>query len=221
MKDSTGADIGLDLGEFHSNSAQDKGEVTLRKLMEMYPRKLNVEQNEGLYVYHFKIPGWALKLALKLAVQFGYEPALSGIEFTTFQINEEQYQFEKESLGDSWKAKALTKDRLTAGSILINGKPLKLFKKYRVAAPEFVVRGAYAISFLTRLVMRNGKPTNSTIWDASEQYLAKIKTIKADPSFKTEVSEDGEYPYAKELLDDVLETLQKSPELLKDSEGEL
>ena len=221
MKDSTGADIGLDLGEFHSNSAQAKGEVTLRKLMEMYPRKLNAEQNEGLYVYHFKIPGWALQLALKIAVQFGYEPALSGVEFKTFQINDEEYLVEKDSLGASWKAKALTKIRLNASSILINGKPLKLFKKYRVAAPEFVVRGAYAISFLTRLVMRNGKPTSTTIWDASEKYLSKIKTIKADPSLKTEVSDVGEYPYAKELLDDVLGKLQKSPELLKDSEGEL
>lgn len=213
MKETTGADIGLDLGEFHSNSAQPKGEVTLRKLMEMYPRKLNAEQNEGLYVYQFRIPGWALKIALNLAIQFGYDLSTSGIEYKTNLISEQQFLSEQASYGDSWKAKALTNERLAGSSILINGQPLKLFKKYRVATPEFVVRGAYAISWLTRLVMRGGRPTPLTIWDASEKYLAKIQTIQDEPGFKKNDEDKSEYAYGDELIQDVLNTIQKAPEL--------
>ena len=213
MRDTTGADIGLDLGEFHSNSAQAKGDVTYRKLMEMYPRKLNVEQNEGLYVYQFRMPGWAINLALKLAVQFGYDLSMSGIQYQTYQITDEEYQSEKNALGDSWKAKAMTKNRLVYKSIQVNGYPLRKFKKYRIATPEFVVRGAYAISFLTRLVMRGGHPTPFTIWDASERYLSKIKKIEQTADLKTEVSSTGEYPYANELIEHVLKNVQSSPEM--------
>jgi 2',3'-cyclic-nucleotide 2'-phosphodiesterase (5'-nucleotidase family) len=219
MKDTTGADIGLDLGEFHSNSAQPKGEVNLRKLMEMYPRKLNAEQNEGLYVYQFRIPGWALKLALNLAIQFGYDLSTSGIEFKKNTISDEQFLVEQHSYGESWKAKALTKERLASNSILINGRPLKLFKKYRVATPEFVVRGAYAISWLTRLVMRGGRPSQYTIWDASEKYLAKIKTIQDDPSFKNTDPDHGEYAYGDELIKAVIKTIQVAPEFGSEKKG--
>lgn len=215
MKDATGADIALDMGEFHSNSAQPAGDVTRRKLMEMYPRKLNVEQNEGLYVYTFKIPGWALKLALNLAVKFGYDLSMSGIEYNTYFIDEQQLAAEQNELKSSWKGRALTDERLTQTSITIGGKPLKLFKHYRVATPEFVIRGAYAISWLTRLVLRHGRPTYFTMWDAAEQYLAKIRNIPEIPNFKSESlsSTHKEFEFGDELITDMLKEVEASPYL--------
>ena len=215
MRDSTGADLALDLGEFHGNSAQEGGEITKRKLMEMYPRKLNVEQNEGLYVYEFKIPGWALKLALKLVVQFGYDLSISGLDYKTIKMTDQDFLDEKNSYAGTWKAKALTPYQLDTHSILIDGRPLKLLKNYRVAAPEFIVRGAYAISFLTRLVMLGGKPTPLTVWDVSEQYLTKIKNIKDEPSLLAASTTDpnGEYPFGKELLDALLKKIQSNKAL--------
>ena len=210
MKDVAGTDIGLDFGEFHSSSAQPKGDVTLRKLMEMYPRKLNAEQNEGLYVYRFKVPGWALKIVLQLSIQFGYELSLSGVSYQKTTVGDEQFQSEQKAFGNSWKANALNKERLIGNSILINGYPLRLLKNYSVAAPEFIVRGAYAISFLTRLIIMHGRPSPYTIWDASTQYLRKVKNIENVPTFTEDTHHDDEYPYAKELMDAVLNEVQSA-----------
>jgi 2',3'-cyclic-nucleotide 2'-phosphodiesterase (5'-nucleotidase family) len=208
MKESSGADVALDFGEFHSNSAQEGGEVTLRKLMEMYPRKLNASRNQGLYVYTFSIPGWMLKTAIKLAVKFGYPMSTSGIRYETKIIPEDEFRSEKSSMGNSWKAKALSHLRLATSPILINGKPLKNFTKYKVATPEFVVRGAYAISFLTRLVIRGGQATSSTIWDASAKHLARIKTIRDTGTMKQRSLQDpDDYYYSRELLEEILNSI--------------
>jgi 5'-nucleotidase len=213
MKDASGADLALDIGEFHSNSPQAGGDITIRKLMEMYPRKLNASQNEGLYVYQFSIPGWMLKIALKLAVKFGYPLSLSGVNYKTASISDAQYGTEKEKLGDNWKAKALTRYRLQDSSIQINGKPLKYFKQYKVATPEFVVRGAYAISFLTKLVVRWGKPTKHTIWDASANYLSKIKVIRDQTGYKQSTVFQGDYTYSRELLEELLRSISTDANL--------
>jgi 5'-nucleotidase/UDP-sugar diphosphatase len=207
MKDASGADLAMDVGEFHSNSAQAGGDVTVRKLMEMYPRKLNASRNEGLYVYTFSIPGWMLRIAIQLAVKFGYPLSLSGVEYQTDTISGQEYDSEKTKMGDTWKAKALTRLRLGKNPILINGKPIRLFKQYKVAAPEFVVRGAYAISFLTRVAIRGGKPTSSTIWDASVNYLSKIKTIRNLDGLKQATAEPTDYYYSRELLDEWLRSI--------------
>lgn len=210
MRDTAETDIAVDIGEFHTNSAQEKGEVTKRKLMEMYPRKLNVEQNEGLYVYRFRIPGWALKIALYLAVKFGYELSTSGIEYTTEDISDEQFEAEKSALGDSWKAAMLTPTRVT--SITIGGQPIRLFRKYTVATPEFLVRGAYAISWLTRLVIRGGHPTHYSIWDASEKYLSKIGVIREPKAKAAPWSQRGEYPFGSQLLQEIINEMHSAPE---------
>ena len=207
MKDAADSEIAIDLGAFHNNGAQAKGDVTYRKLMEMYPRKLNVEQNEGLYVYRARIPGWVLKIALKMAVKYGYELSLSGVEYTTYTLKEDDYSAEKGAMKDPWEKSALSNERVD--TISINGEPIRTFKKYRVAMPEFFVRGAYAISALTRLVIRDGRPTEFTIWDAAAAYLTKIGVITGTDF---EGPRAHEYNYGAELIQEISRTLQLAPE---------
>lgn len=207
MKETTQADLALDMGEFHSNSPQEHGDVTRRKLMEMYPRKLNAGRNQGLYVYHFEIPGWMLKTALKLSVKFGYALSLSGVEFQTQQASKEEYEAEKAKLGNTWKGLALTRERVQDDTILINGKKLRLFRRYTVATPEFIVRGAYAISFLTRLALLNGRQTDTTIWEASKQHLQKIGVIPGMGMSAKNIKPYRPYRYSRELLDEFLRSI--------------
>lgn len=186
MKDITGADIGLDIGAFHGNTPQAAGDITRLKLMEMYPRKFEVEQNEGLYVYQARIPGWIIALGLKYAVKFGTFLSFSGLTFDVETLTDEQYDAEKQSLvrSDSMKQYSLTPYR--ASGILVNGEPLRMFRSYTVAMPESLLRGAWGISSLTKLVITGGHPTPHTIWDAMNHYLYKVKTIRkihADEQF--------------------------------------
>jgi len=224
MREMTGADLAVDLGAFHGNGPQEKGDITYRKLMEMYPRKLNVEQNEGLYVYHARIPGWVLKLALKLTVKYGYDLSTSGIDYTTYFLNDEDFAAEKQAVAGTWKEVMLSNERLLDASI--NGRPIRTFEKYNLAVPEFFVRGAYAITFLSRLLIRHGRPTAYTIWDASADYLSEIGVLHdLDPpkgpatgSEKRKRPPSAGFMYANELLDQLAKDIQSAPEFssLKD-----
>jgi 2',3'-cyclic-nucleotide 2'-phosphodiesterase (5'-nucleotidase family) len=174
MRDATGAQIALDIGAFHGATAQPAGPVTLRNLIEMYPRKFENAQDEGLYVYRAYVPGWLLSLGIKIAMRYGFNLSLSGIT----------YDFEKMNTADFEKLKAKIPEGGQAVSqysvkrLKVNGKPINLLSNYDLAMPESLLRGAYGISSLLKIIVRHGRSSGVTIWDASAEYLKKIKVIK-------------------------------------------
>jgi len=176
MKDVTDAQIGLDVGAFHGGTAQAAGDVTRLKLMEMYPRKFEVAQNEGLYVYEARIPGWVLALGLKYAVKFGAFLSFSGLTFDVYQVSNSQWKHDQKEYRDSIKQFSVTPYRVR--NIQVDGAPICRFCSYTVAAPESLIRGAWGITSLTKLIIRDGHPTPHTIWDAMTFHLYRIKTIE-------------------------------------------
>jgi 2',3'-cyclic-nucleotide 2'-phosphodiesterase (5'-nucleotidase family) len=176
MKDVTGAEISLDVGAFHGNTPQAAGDVTRLKLMEMYPRKFEVEQNEGLYIYEARVPGWVLSLGLKYAVKFGMFLSFSGLTFDVYPLSDAEFAKEQKSFEGSIKQFTVTPYRIK--NIKVNGQPIRALHSYTVAMPESLIRGAWGITPLTKLILKGGHPTNHTLWDAMNHYLYKIKTIK-------------------------------------------
>lgn len=170
--------VGIDVGVFHSNTPLPGGVVTRYKLMQMYPRKFESDQNQGLYVYKARLPGLVLALAMKYAVKFGVYFSFSGMEYKEEILSDNEYAraLQKAKPEDR---KQLTRSR--ARDIRIDGKKICLTCVYDVAAPESIVRGAYAISPLTRLVVWSGQRSPVTIWQAMEQHLREIGTIRAIP----------------------------------------
>lgn len=175
IQKSVDADVGIDIGLFHANTPLPGGEVTRRKLMEMYPRKFESDQNQGLYVYHARTPGLILALALKFAVKYGLYASFSGVGYKPIKLTDAEYQraLKKEKSGDK---EFLTRYR--AKEITVNGQKICLTCVYEIAAPESVVRGAYGISPLTRLILWSGRRSSVTIWQALEKHLRDIKVIK-------------------------------------------
>ncbi len=174
MREALHTDIGLDIGKFHGNTAAPAGTVTRRTLMELYPRKFEVEQNEGLYVYQTTIPGWVLEVGIKAAVKWGAYLSLSGVTFDVDEISEEEFKQEKANV-DRSQRDVIT--RFRASKIRINGEKVCLLCGYSMAAPESLIRGAYGISPLFKLLFKHGHSSGITIWDASIAQLKKIGTI--------------------------------------------
>lgn len=176
IRRSIDASVGIDVGAFHANTPLPGGTVTRWKLMEMYPRKFEADQNQGLYVYKARIPGFVLALGLKFAVKYGLFSSFSGIDYQEQKISDEQFALELK------KAKPADRELLTrvrAKRITVNGVRICLTCSYDVAAPESLIRGAYAISPLVRLVIWGGKRTPVTIWQAFESHLRDIRVIRA------------------------------------------
>ncbi len=159
MKDRLGTQVAIDLGEFHGVTPQAAGVVTRRTLMELYPRKFETAQNGGLYVYRAKIPGIALLFAAKYAVKSGVYLSFSGLTYDVVPARN----------GDPYSYRAKR--------IRINGKRVCLFCDYSAAVPESLIRGAYGITSLSKLLFQKGSPSQFTIWNAMESYLKKTGTI--------------------------------------------
>ena len=151
--------VAMDIGEFHANASQAPGKVTYRNLMELYPRKFEVEQNEGLYIYQAKIEGWILDLAIRYAANSAKYIEFSGVTFE--RADPVKWLDIRQNIKD----------------IRISGEKICLACSYEVAMPESLLRGAYGVSKELSLIMRNGKPTTHTIWEAGADYLKHIKTI--------------------------------------------
>jgi len=144
--------------------------------MEMYPRKFEVDQNEGLYIYEATIPGILIKLGLKYITRFGTYVALSGVTYDIQKMSDKDFQKAKNGYGDSVDANIMSP--YFPDNIKVNGEPLGLFTWYSLAAPESLVRGAMALSPLMHLVIHRNHPTPHTIWDAMNAYLLKIGKIQ-------------------------------------------
>ncbi len=175
MRDVAGTDIAFDIGPFHGNTPQAAGDITRRKLMEMYPRKFEADQNEGLYVYQARVPGFLITIALKFAMQFGMFISSSGLTYDLAMLDPTDFdKLQKKYTGNGSYA-ALTPYYPT--NIRVNGEPLQSLRWYSAAGPESLVRGAFGITELLKLVVRDAYPTPHTIWDVMNAYLLKKGSI--------------------------------------------
>ena len=175
MRDTAQADVGIDVGAFHGSAAQAAGPVTRLNLIEMYPRKFERDQNQGLYVYEAKVPGILIRIGLNYAVRFGTHLEMSGVTYDLEKISPEKYKELKDKYADSSAENIVTPYRVR--NIKVGGKPLKGLYWYKVAAPESLVRGAFGVSIFTHLVIRQAKPTHFTLWEAMIAYLHKTRLI--------------------------------------------
>ena len=177
MKSITGAEIALDVGAFHGNTPQPAGEVSRLTLMEMYPRKFEQEQNEGLYVYTGKLPGIALKIGLEYSLRYGYFLAFSGLTYDLVALSDSDYDRLRARHDGRDSQRYLT--RFVPKNIRINGQPLRKWRWYKTATTESLVRGAFGITPLAKLLFIGSRQTEHTIWDTMEKHLRKIGTILA------------------------------------------
>lgn len=172
-------DFSLDIGSFHGNTPQPAGPVTRLNLMEMYPRKFETDQNEGLYVYKADIPGFLISIGLKYVIRFGLYVEMHGVTYDMNKMSDHQYEKEKTKFAGTPDERLLTK--FFPSNIQIKGEPLHNFKWYTLSAPESLVRGALSLSPFMKLLIHRAHPTSHTIWDAMNFHLLKIHKIEEVP----------------------------------------
>lgn len=176
MRKSIDADVAIDIGAFHANTPLPGGVITRRKLMQMYPRKFEADQNEGLYVYRARVPGFVIQLGVKFAVKYGIFVSFDGITYDVEKLSDSEFEKEKSKLAAE-ERESITAFR--AKDIKIAGNKLCWYCFYDTAMPESLLRGAYGISPLTRLIIRHGHRTDQTIWKAFEKHLKDVQIIRA------------------------------------------
>ncbi len=207
MRTATGSDMALDVGSFQGSTPQTAGNVSLRNLIEMYPRKFEESHQGGLYVYQTRVPGWALWLIARFGVKWGVYLSMSGLSYDIERISDRKLERLQKKYAGTVKEGLMTPYRAT--QISFQGEKICKLCSYHVAMSESLVRGAYAISPLTKLIMKDGHATPVTIWGAMTQRLKEIGTIQKLPATlkttETENQDEGMAPWVS--TEDAAETV--------------
>jgi len=160
LKESVDADVAINPAPMAGHHFPI-GAVTRRDIMNSYPRVFDFKDPLGWHVYTAKVQGSWLKNLLKWVMVLGFEHKLylSGIDF--------QYR---------WRGKK----RALIKNLTINGAPIDEDKMYTVALPEGIVRGGFAISKLTGLLLKKSQRTMIPIWQALEDKFLRDGRVGLD-----------------------------------------
>ena len=194
LRESTGAEISLDVGEFHGNTIQPAGEVNRLTLMEMYPRKFEKERNQGLWVYTAETPGVAIQVGLEYALRFGIYLSLGGVSFDLGKLSDLEFESLRQQYAGRPEQISLTP--YYPKNIKVLGQPILKWRWYSIATTEALIRGAFGITHLSALVFHHAYSTGHTVWDALSDHLRKIGVIRAlgpsDRFNSLEIGQDDE-----------------------------
>jgi 2',3'-cyclic-nucleotide 2'-phosphodiesterase (5'-nucleotidase family) len=147
IRESAGADLSIDPGEFHGVS-QPAGIVTRETLMKAYPRVFEMKNLLGWSIWKIRVPGWMIHLLIDQVVRQG------------LHINTAGLTFEVESSEKGARVK----------HVKINGRSVNWMKNYTMAVTEGIGRGAVEISTLLQLFF-NPRDTGVPVWTALERRL--------------------------------------------------
>ncbi len=151
------------------------GDVTRRALYNGNPRTFDFDDKFGYFVYTANVSGLLIKLLTTACLNLNVPLYFSGISF-------------------EWKKKSNGKYKVW--NVRHKGQKIDLFKTYKVSFSEAIVRGGYSISKVVGLILRNGKKTEKSMWQALEEKFQKEGNLYSDyldRYYRRELALDGRF----------------------------
>ncbi len=175
------AHVGIDIGSFHGLVDQPPGFITRKTLMQMYPRKFEMDHKQGATVYRGKMTAWVLALAVQWASKYGLflsSPHMVFGKWTRSGDAQLNWQNKKpvtingaEFPSSETIISVLPGAPAGGGGFFPSVAPTRIPLDYTVALPELLARGAKHITDFHDLFMGTLVDTGVTIWSAMERYL--------------------------------------------------
>lgn len=170
MREQTDADFSIHVEPLSGLNYPVKKLVTRRDLYNGNPRTFEFGNKYGYNVYTAKIRGGFIKLLFKIVMRTGLPLYVSGI---TFDV------------------KKFSKNGKIIKKLRYKGRRINPFKYYRVSFSEAIVRGAYSITKLTKLILRSGKDTRVSMWKTLENKMLRDKVI--DETYLNDYGRKGKF----------------------------
>lgn len=136
------------------------GAVKRRDLYNSNPRTFDYNDKMGYHVYTANVSGALVGLLAPIVLNFNLPLYITGLTF-------------------KWKKKS--NGKYVVWDIRHNGKIINPFKRYKMAMSEAIVRGAYEISPLTKILMGRGARTDTSMWQALEDKFLREGIV--DPNY--------------------------------------
>ncbi|WP_127717779.1 bifunctional UDP-sugar hydrolase/5'-nucleotidase [Halobacteriovorax sp. HLS] len=156
MREQTDSDFSIHVEPLSGLNYPVERFVTRKDLYNGNPRTFEFENKFGYNVYTARIRGGFIKLLFKVVMRTGLPLYVSGV---TFDV------------------KKYSKNGKIIKNMRLNGRRINPFKYYKISFSEAIVRGAYSITNLTKLILKGGKDTRISMWEALENKMKRIQVI--------------------------------------------
>ncbi|HXH76454.1 MAG TPA: metallophosphoesterase [Bacteriovoracaceae bacterium] len=135
------------------------GNVTRRSLYNGNPRHFELSEKYGYRIYTAMVSGFWIKYVAKICLKLNVPLYFSGLSF-------------------KWKKKSNGKYEIW--DIQHKGKKIQLFRRYKVAFSEAIVRGGFGITGLVRYIFHFPQNTATTMWAALEAKFNREGELHPD-----------------------------------------
>jgi 2',3'-cyclic-nucleotide 2'-phosphodiesterase (5'-nucleotidase family) len=164
MKDAVDADFAVNVEALSGTNYPSTGVITRRDLYNSNPRTFEFDNKYGYNVYTSRIRGVWISLVFRVVMRMGIPMYVSGLTFDYKEKGEGKWGEEKYSVSN----------------LRIHGKRINPFKLYKVAFPEAIVRGGFAITKWVSLLLKFPDDYKISMWQALEQRVRMLGQITED-----------------------------------------
>jgi 5'-nucleotidase / UDP-sugar diphosphatase len=189
IKESVGAVISIHSPTF-SGANIPPGPITREDIFNTYPRVFDLDDKYGWKIWKIDLHGVVLKSLIRMAIQGQRALTFSGVTFDMLDKYDipislsvdGSTMFTNESDEDWLVGRFLGIDNsFYINNIKVGGKKIRSYRRYRVALVEGIAVGGIGITSLTKKILREMNQTDVTLWQAIEDKIRKIGTIRKTP----------------------------------------
>ncbi|MEK6625720.1 MAG: metallophosphoesterase [Bdellovibrionota bacterium] len=149
-------------------------DITRRDLYNSNPRTFEFDRKYGYNVYTARVRGLWISLVFRVVMRLGLPLYVSGITFDAQPAGDGKY-------GEKYKV----------SNLRVNGKRIKLPKLYKVALPEAIVRGGFAITQWVGLLLKFPDDYKISMWQALENKVRQLRIVQEDYLDRYFFKQDG------------------------------
>jgi 5'-nucleotidase/UDP-sugar diphosphatase len=163
MKDAVDADFAVNVEALSGTNYPSTGPISRRDLYNSNPRTFEFDNKLGYNVYTARVRGVWISLVFRAVMRLGIPMYVSGIDF------------DYKPKGDGkWG------EKYSVSNLRVQGKRINPFKLYKVALPEAIVRGGFAITKWVGLLLKFPDDYKISMWQALEQKIRSLGTVAED-----------------------------------------
>jgi 5'-nucleotidase / UDP-sugar diphosphatase len=217
LRESVGADVSIHSPNF-GGSNLNVGDITREDIFQSHPRVFDLENRMGWHIYTVEATGVLLKSIIRLAVKTQQPLSFGGVSFDLIDDRNNEVVMRSGYWDFSWDSETspqstpyAPEDESLVGrylgidgkfrvtNIRINGKKIRLFRRYKLAINEGIVVGGLGISGVVKLLLRKISRTDITVWEGIMKKVEKMGTITSEYGMSdwTEVERPNRAPYFK------------------------
>jgi len=163
MLEATDSNFSVNAEALSGTNYPTTGPITRRDIYNSNPRTFELDNKFGYNVYTARVRGLWISLVFRVVTRFGIPLYVSGLTF------------DAKPVGDSkWE------EKYKVSNLRVNGKRINPFKLYKVAFPEAIVRGGFAITKWVSLLLKFPDDYKIPMWKAIEDKVRRLGTITND-----------------------------------------